>query len=303
MTHSAKVAVSEELFAPVSRQIELCYQTFGDAGNEPLLLIMGLAGPMTWWHSDFCELLASKGFFVIRYDNRDTGRSTKIRARVSRKHLVAGFLGKRTGAPYSLSDMASDAVGLLDHLGLDRAHVVGTSMGGMIAQTMAIEHPERVASLTSIMSTTGKRSVGWQDPALLPRMLARRQTTREAYVETSAAFWQLIASPGYPEPLDVARDRAGETWDRGISGAGIMRQMLAVITQPNRSVSLRSVRAPVLVIHGLADRMVHVSGGRATSTAVPGSELLLIDGMGHDLPRDLWPTYAEGIRRNADRAR
>jgi pimeloyl-ACP methyl ester carboxylesterase len=302
MTNSARVAVSEELFAPVSRQIELCYQTFGDCSNEPLLLIMGLAGPMTWWPSGLCELLASKGFFVIRYDNRDTGRSTKIRARVKRAHLVAGFLGKRTGTPYSISDMASDAVGLLDHLGLDRAHVVGTSMGGMIAQTMAIEHPERVASLTSIMSTTGKRSVGWQDPALLPHMLARRQTTREAYVETSAAFWQLIASPGYPDPIEVARERAAETWDRGISGAGIMRQMLAVITQPNRATALRSVRAPMLVIHGLQDRMVHVSGGRATSTAVPGSELLLIDGMGHDLPRDLWSTFAEGVRRTADRA-
>jgi pimeloyl-ACP methyl ester carboxylesterase len=302
MTNSAQVAVSEELFAPVSREVELCYQTFGDCDNEPLLLIMGLAGPMTWWHPEFCELLASKGFFVIRYDNRDVGRSTKIKARVSRKHLVAAFLGKRTGRPYSLSDMASDAVGLLDHLGLDRAHVVGTSMGGMIAQTMAIEHPERVASLTSIMSTTGKRSVGWQDPALLPRMLARRQATREAYVETSAAFWQLIASPGYLDPPEVARDRAGETWDRGISGAGIMRQMLAVITQQNRSVSLRSLRAPMLVIHGMNDRMVHVSGGRATSTAVPGSELLLIDGMGHDLPRELWPTFADGIRRTADRA-
>lgn len=302
MTNSAQVAVSEELFAPVSRDVELCYQTFGDSENEPLLLIMGLAGPMTWWHPEFCELLASKGFFVIRYDSRDMGRSTKIRQRVTRAQLVAGFLGKRTGAPYSMSDLATDAVGLLDHLGLDRAHVVGVSMGGMVAQTVAIEHPQRVASLTSIMSTTGRRSVGWQDPALLPRLLARRQGTREGYVDTSAAFWQLIASPGYPEPIEVARQRAGETYDRGISGAGIMRQMLAVITQPNRSVALRSVRVPTLVIHGLQDRMVHVSGGRATSTAIPGSELLLIDGMGHDLPRGLWPTFAEAIRRVADRA-
>jgi len=302
MTNSAQVAVSEELFAPVSREVELCYQTFGDCNDEPLLLIMGLAGPMTWWHPDFCELLASKGFFVIRYDNRDMGRSTKMKARVTRAQLVAAFLGKRTGAPYSLSDLASDAVGLLDHLGLDRAHVFGPSMGGMIAQTMAIEHPERVASLTSIMSTTGKRSVGWQDPALLRHMIARRQNTREAYVDTSAAFWQLIASPGYAEPIDVVRERAGETFDRGISRSGILRQMMAVITQPNRTLGLRTLRMPVLVIHGLQDRMVHVSGGRATSTATHGSELLLIDGMGHDLPRGLWPTFAEGIRRNADRA-
>jgi len=302
MTNSAQVAVSEELFAPVSRDVELCYQTFGDSGDEPLLLIMGLAGPMTWWHPELCELLASKGFFVIRYDNRDTGRSTKIKARVGRAQLVTGFLGKRAGAPYSLSDMASDAVGLLGHLGLDRAHVVGVSMGGMIAQTVAIEHPQRVASLTSIMSTTGKRSVGWQDPKLFPRLLERQLPTREAYVESSTAFWKLIGSPGYPNAEPEVREKAGETFDRGISRAGVLRQMLAVLTQPNRSLALRSVRVPTLVIHGMQDRMVHVSGGRATSTAIPGSELLLIDGMGHDLPRGLWPTYAEAIRGTADRA-
>jgi len=303
MTNSARVAVSEELFAPVSRQVELCYQTFGGYSDEPLLLVMGLGGPMTWWHQDFCELLASKGFFVIRYDNRDTGRSTRIRARVSRAQLFAAFLGRRTGAPYSMSDMASDALGLLDHLGLDRAHVVGVSMGGMIAQTLAIEHPERVSSLTSIMATTGKRSVGWQDPALLPRLFERRATTREEYVDAAAAFWKLIGSPGYPEPDDMVREKAGETFERGLNPGGVLRQILAILTQPNRTVSLRSMRVPVLVIHGMADRMVHVSGGRATSTATPGSELLLIDGMGHDLPRGLWEMFADGIRRNADRAR
>jgi pimeloyl-ACP methyl ester carboxylesterase len=302
MTNSAQVAVSQELFAPVSREVELCYQTFGSCDDEPLLLIMGLAGPMTWWHSEFCELLASKGFFVIRFDNRDAGRSTKMKARVTRGQLVAGFLGRRTGAPYSMSDLASDATGLLDHLGLDRAHVVGVSMGGMIAQTMAIEHPERVASLTSIMSTTGRRSVGWQDPKLFPRLLERQLPTREAYVESSTAFWKVIGSPAYPNDEQEVREKAGETFDRGISRAGVLRQMLAVLTQPNRTVLLRSVRVPTLVIHGLADRMVHVSGGRATSTALPGSELLLIDGMGHDMPRALWSTYAEAIRRTADRA-
>lgn len=302
MTNSAKVTISEELFAPVSREVELCYQTFGDPGDQPLLLVMGLAGPMTWWDAEFCELLATQGFFVIRYDNRDTGRSTKIRARVTRKQLVRAFLGSRTGAPYSISDLAADGIGLLDHLAIDRAHVAGMSMGGMIVQTMAIEHPERVASVTSVMSSTGKRTVGWQDPALLPHMLKRRGNSREAYVDTSAAFWQLIASPGYPENAESARDRAGVTYDRGVSASGVMRQMMAVLTQPNRTAALAAVRAPVLVIHGLKDRMVHVSGGRATSAAVPGSELLLVDGMGHDLPRGLWSTLADGIRRNADRA-
>lgn len=302
MTDSQKIAVSEELFAPVSRDVELCYQTFGDPADEPLLLVMGLAGPMNWWDAEFCELLASKGFHVIRYDNRDTGRSTKVRGRVTRKQLVAAFLGRRTHAPYAISDMAADGIGLLDHLGIQRAHVCGVSMGGMIVQTMAIEHPGRVASVTSIMSTTGARRVGWQHPSLLPRLVARRQNTREAYVQTSAAFWQLIGSPAYPESVDDARAKAGETWDRGVSAGGVLRQMMAVLTQPNRAQALAAVTAPVLVVHGLADRMVHVSGGRATSTAVPGSELLLIDGMGHDMPRELWPTLADGIRRNADRA-
>jgi pimeloyl-ACP methyl ester carboxylesterase len=302
MTNAARVAVSEELFAPVSREVELCYQTFGDPSDEPLLLVMGLAGPMIWWHSDFCELLASKGFYVIRYDNRDTGRSTKMKARVSRGQLVRAFLGGRANAPYSMSDLAADGIGLLDHLGLDKAHVAGVSMGGMIAQTMAIEHRQRVASLTSIMSTTGRRSVGWQDPKLFPRLLERRQPTRDWYVDSSTAFWKLIGSPDYPNAEDEVRQKAGETYDRGISRAGVVRQMLAVLTQPNRTVALRSVRLPVLVIHGLNDRMVHVSGGRATSSAVPGSELLLIDGMGHDMPRDLWPVFADGIRRNADRS-
>jgi pimeloyl-ACP methyl ester carboxylesterase len=302
MTNPPQVAVSEELLAPVSREIEICYQTFGDPADQPLLLVMGLAGPMTWWDADFCRLLAGRGFFVIRYDNRDTGRSTKMRGRVTRKQLAAAFLGRRNGAPYSLSDMAGDAIGLLDQLGIARAHLCGISMGGMIVQTLAIEHPERVASVTSIMSTTGQRSVGWQDPKLFPRLLARRQDTRERYVDTSVAFWKQIGSPGYPEPDDHARTRAGETFDRGISASGIMRQMMAILTQPNRTSALGEITAPLLVIHGLSDRMVHVSGGRLTSRVVPGSELLIIDGMGHDMPSGLWETFADGIRRNADRA-
>jgi pimeloyl-ACP methyl ester carboxylesterase len=302
MTNSAEIAVSQELFAPVSREVELCYQTFGDPAAEPLLLIMGLAGPMTWWDAEFCERLASKGFYVIRYDNRDTGRSTKMRGRVTRQQLVAAFIGRRGPAPYSLADLAADGIGLLDHLNLCKAHVAGVSMGGMIAQTMAIEHPERVRSLVSIMSSTGARRVGWQDPKLLPRLLARRQVTRSAYVDTSVEFWQHIGSPGYPEDVERLQEKAGTTWDRGISGSGIMRQMVAILTQSNRTRALGSVTAPTLVIHGNADRMVHVSGGRATSAAIPGSELEVVDGMGHNMPRSLWPTLIDGIRRTADRA-
>ena len=205
-------------------------------------------------------------------------------------------------APYSLSDMAGDAFGLLDHLGLDSAHVAGVSMGGMIAQTMAIEAPSRVRSLTSIMSTTGKRSVGWQHPSLLPSLLMARGPGRDEYVRTSAALWKLIGSPSYPQPAERVESRAGETFDRGVSRSGVMRQMVAVLTQPNRGARLHSVRVPTLVIHGLADKMVHVSGGRATAAAVPGAELLLIDGMGHDVPPPLFATIADAIRRTADRS-
>jgi pimeloyl-ACP methyl ester carboxylesterase len=301
MTARPDDAVSEELFAPVGRGIELCYQSFGDPDAEPLLLVMGLGGPMTWWDPELCAAFARAGFYVIRYDNRDTGRSTVLEGRVSRSTLVRAFAGTRVRAPYSMADLADDAFGLLDHLGLASAHVVGVSMGGMIAQTMAIARPERVRSLSSVMSTTGKRTVGWQHPALLPSLVGARKPGREAYVRTSTEFWKLIGSTDYPQSLEELGKRAGETFDRGISTSGVMRQMLAVLTQPNRGPRLRGVRVPTLVVHGLADRMVHVSGGRATAAAIPGSELLLIAGMGHDLPPALFETLVAAVRRNADR--
>ncbi len=174
-------------------------------------------------------------------------------------------------------------------------------MGGMIAQTMALSAPQRVLSLTSIMSTTGRRTVGWQDPSLLPLLLASRHS-RDAYIETSAKLWKVIGSPLYPDTAEAIRERAAETWDRGVSRAGVMRQMGAILTQPDRSRALRGLRVPTLVIHGTHDKMVHVSGGRATSSAIPGSELLLVPGMGHDVPPQLHETFAEAIRRIADRA-
>jgi len=296
------VEVSEELLAPVSRGIELCYQTFGSPDDEPLLLVMGLGGPMTWWDPELCRQLARAGFYVVRYDNRDTGRSTHVAARVTRAMLLRAFAGVPVRAPYSMRDLADDAFGLLDHLALDSAHVVGVSMGGMIAQTMAVERPHRVRSLTSIMSTTGRRTVGWQSPKLLPALIAPRSPGREAYVQTSAALWRLIGSPQYPIDHDVLAARAGETFDRGFEARGVLRHMLAVLTQPDRTRRLRSLRMPTTVIHGLEDRMVHVSGGRATASAVVGAELLLIDGMGHDLPAALYPTLVQAVRATADRA-
>jgi pimeloyl-ACP methyl ester carboxylesterase len=297
-----EVVVSAELRAPVSAGVELCYQTFGDPGDEPLLLVMGLGGPMTWWDPALCRLLAESGFYVIRYDNRDVGHSSRGTGRVTRGMLVQAFLGRRVRAPYSLADLADDGIRLLDHLGLESAHVFGVSMGGMIAQTMAIHHPGRLRSLVSMMSTTGRRTVGWLDPRLMPMMLAPRGTTVEEYLDASAKGAALIGSPAYPESEASSRARALETWERGLNPAGVMRQMLAVLTQSNRSRDLHSVRIPATVIHGTADRMVHVSGGRATAQAIPGAQLLLVPGLGHDLPPELYDTFRDAIRATADRA-
>ena len=293
---------SDELRAPIGNEVELCYQTFGDPDDEPLLLVMGLSGPMTWWDQAFCEQLASAGFHVVRYDNRDTGKSSRIAAPARPDQLVKAFATGRANAPYTMSDLARDAVALLDHLAIEAAHLVGVSMGGMIAQTVAVEHPGRVRSLTSISSTTGKRTVGWQHPSLLPRLIAPRKAGRDAYVETSLAMWSLIGSAAYPSDPDTLRTRAEATFDRGVSASGAVRQMLAILTQDDRTPRLRSLRVPALVIHGTADRMVHVSGGRSTAAAIPGAELVTIDGMGHDLPPELFGTFVEAIRRTADRA-
>ena len=299
--HAGTVPISEELFAQVAPGIKLCYQTFGDPGGEPLLLVMGLGGQMTWWDPDLCAMLAERGFHVVRFDNRDSGRSSRVPGRVNRSTLVRAFAGRRVRAPYSLSDMGDDGFGLLDHLGLESAHVVGVSMGGMIAQTMAIARPHRVRSLTSMMSTTGKRTVGWQHPALFPTLFGRG-AGRQAYIDTSVRVWLRIGSESYRLTEEEIRAHAAESFDRGVSASGTLRQMVAILTQPNRAPRLHGLRMPALVIHGLADKMVHVSGGRATATAIPGAELLLIDGMGHDLPPALNQTFADGIERTAKRA-
>src|SRR6478672_7753014 len=296
------VPVSEELFAPVSPGVELCYQTFGSPDGDPLVLVMGLGGPLTLWDPQLCTMLAEAGFHVVRFDNRDTGRSSRMKGRVTRGQLVRSFMGRGGRPPYTLSDMGADAFGLMDHLGWESAHIVGVSMGGMIVQTMAIDQPRRVRSLTSIMSTLGKRTVGWQHPSLLPMLIAPRRPGRDAYVLSSAKMWQVIGSPGFPSDEEQVRRRAEETFDRGVSASGVMRQMLAILNQPNRSRQLASLRIPAAVVHGSEDKMVHVSGGRATARAIPGAELLVIDGMGHDMPHDHFETLTDIIVRTASRS-
>jgi len=283
--------------------LEIAYTTFGATSSPPLLLIMGLGGPSIWWPDELCNDLADRGFYVIRYDNRDVGWSTRMKEQwVHRRQVVGAFLGRPVRGAYTMADMADDAFGLLDHLGVDAAHVCGVSMGGMIAQTMAVTQPERVLSLVSIMSSTGRRTVGWQHPSLLPMLLGRGIHSREAYIRQSARVWDAIGSPGYPEDAEEKARRAGETWDRGVSTVGTMRQMLAILTQPDRTRELRELRIPALVIHGTADKMVHPSGGRATARAIPEAELQMVPGMGHDLPLALHPLFVDGIERTAMRA-
>ena len=291
-----------ETTVSVSDEIEICYEAFGNEADPAVLMIMGLSAPMGWWSTELCEKIAACGYRVIRFDNRDTGGSTKLHEhRVGRSDIVRTFVGERRPAPYTISDLAGDAFGLLDALQIDRAHLVGASMGGMIAQTMAIERPGRVVSLTSMMSTTGRRTVGWQHPKLLPTLLARATPSRGAYVQRSLRMQELIGSPAYPSRDREVRERAEVTYDRGWSASGVLRQMQAVLSQPDRTADLSRLTIPVCVIHGLEDPMVHPSGGRATAATVPGSELVLLPGHGHDLPRQLYPTFVDAIDRTARR--
>ncbi len=281
--------------------IELCCQEMGDPDGEPLLLVMGLATQMIAWPEDFCELLAERGFRVVRFDNRDIGRSTKLEAAgvPSRLDLIGG---RRATAPYFLRDMAADTVGLMDRLGIESAHVVGASMGGMIAQSLAIEHPARVRSLVSIMSTTGSRWTGLPSWKAMGVLLGRPPAGREAAIERAVRTFRVIGSPGFEFEEDRVRDIAGRSYDRGHSGAGVQRQLHAISASGDRTRALGGVTAPTLVIHGSRDPLIRPAGGRATARAIPGARLKLVDGMGHDLPRVLRPEFAEEIAANAARA-
>jgi pimeloyl-ACP methyl ester carboxylesterase len=281
--------------------VELAYETIGDPSGEPLLLVMGLGMQLIHWDRELCELLSERGFRVIRFDNRDAGLSTKIRAPVPNvMRLMAGLPAR---VPYLLDDMASDAFGLLDHLELERAHVVGTSMGGMIAQTMAIRHPERVLSLGSMLSTTGDRRVGTPKLRVWSLMMRRAPNDRAEYISYFARVFKLIGSPAYPADTERVRELAGATYDRCHYPAGTARQLAAILASGSRTAALRRLDVPAVVIHGRSDPLVPVRGGIATAKAIPGAELITIPGMGHDMPRELWPTFVEAIARNAERAR
>ena len=290
----------DERFCKVG-DVELCYEPFGDPDRPAVLLVMGLGTQMIGWHADFCAELADRGFHVVRYDNRDVGRSTHLSDRPAPRPRE--ILTRRIRRPaYLLKDMAADGIGLLDELGIESAHVVGASMGGMIAQTMAADRPDRVRSLVSIMSSTGSRWSGQPAPRVLPFFLQKPATSKEGYVEGIVKLFKLVGSPGFERDEDELRALLALGWDRGADADGVARQLGAIIASGHRAQDLKRIRVPTLVIHGKADRLIRPSGGRATARAIPNARLDLIDGMGHDLPRGVWPRILDGTEQNAARA-
>ena len=285
--------------------IELEYDTFGSPSDPAMLLVMGLGAQMIAWDEDLCRLLADAGFFVIRYDNRDVGLSTKFEE-AGVPDLAAALTAAMTGQPvasaYTLGDMADDGIALLAALGIERAHIVGASMGGMIVQAMAIRHPDEVLSLCSIMSTTGNREVGQPDPEAMALLMSSPPANREEAIEAGVKGARVIGSPGFPFEEEKIRARSAAAYDRMNYPAGMARQLVAIVTAEDRTPALRQLDVPTLVVHGDADPLVTPSGGRATADAIPGAELLVIPGAGHDLPPGCWPTLVEAIVANAARA-
>jgi pimeloyl-ACP methyl ester carboxylesterase len=280
--------------------IDLCYETFGDPADPALLLVMGLGTQMLAWQDDFCCELAGRGFFVVRYDNRDIGRST-IYGDAPVPTLGQILRGDKRAASYTLAEMAADGVGLLDHLGIERAHLVGASMGGMIAQTIAARRPERVMSLVSIMSSTGSRWRGQPTLRTYSKFLRPMPGDREGYIDQATALFAWIGSPGFDRDEPALRDLLARMYDRGHDPGSSTRQLAAILASGDRTAELRHITAPTVVIHGTADKLVGPSGGRATARAIPGARLITIDGMGHDLPRGAWPRIIDAIVENAAR--
>ena len=267
--------------------VELCYETFGDLDDPTVLLVMGLGTQMLGWRPELCELIAAEGFHVIRYDNRDIGRSTHFSS-----HKPPSLLELVTRRPkdpaYTLDDMADDAAGLLEALGRDGAHVVGASMGGMIAQMVAVRHPERVRSLVSIMSTTGGHRVGQPALKVLPFLVKAPAQERDAAIERVVKLFDVVGSPGFERDVAATREMASHSLDRSSDHSGAGRQLAAILASGNRERHLRTITASTLVIHGTDDKMVATSGGKATAKAIPGARLELIRGLGHDLPPGAW---------------
>jgi pimeloyl-ACP methyl ester carboxylesterase len=280
--------------------IEIEYVTDGDPSDPPLLLVMGLGAQLTAWPEGFVDGLRKRGFFLIRFDNRDSGLSTKFEGLPDMAALFTG--ADPSSAPYRVEDMAEDAAALLAELGIAKAHVVGVSMGGMITQALMINHPDLFLTASSIMSTTGDRAVGAPTGEAMTALLRPVATSREEAIEASVEGSHVIGSPAYPTEERLLRVQAGEAYDRSYCPEGTARQLAAILASPDRTEGLHGVRIPFLVVHGEADQLVTPSGGEATAAAVPGSKLLMIPGMGHDLPEPLWDAITDAIVANTELA-
>jgi pimeloyl-ACP methyl ester carboxylesterase len=285
--------------------IEIEYETFGDPSGDPLLLVMGLGAQLTLWHEDFCSLLADRGYYAIRYDNRDIGLSSHFDdfgAPNIPALMMSAAAGEELNVAYTLSDMAADGAALLDALSIERAHVMGASMGGMIAQLIAIDHASRVKSLVSVMSTVGGPNAPQAKPEVMARLMMPPASNREAQIEQTLETSRIISSPGFKFDEDEKRRRVARDYDRAYRPVGTARHLAAVVSSPGRAEALASVAAPTLVIHGDADALVVPENGRLTAEAIPGSELLMVEGMGHDIPSEIFGPITDAIDANAKRA-
>jgi pimeloyl-ACP methyl ester carboxylesterase len=284
-----------------SNGLQLAYESFGNPTDPPLVLVMGLGTQLLGWPPEFCQLIADRGFQVVRFDNRDIGLSTYLDD-LPTPDLAAIMGGDRTTAPYLIADFADDVVGLFDALGFAKAHVVGASMGGMIVQQLAIDHPDRLLSLCSIMSTTGDPNVGQATPEALALLTRPPAISRAEAIAQGVLGLQMLSSPGYPEIDEVQAIKAAAAYDRAFNPAGALRQTAAIVASPDRTEGLRSVTVPSLVIHGTDDPLVNISGGEATVAAIPGATWLAIPGMGHDIPPGAWPVIVDAIVANTKAA-
>ena len=285
--------------------IELCYEIFGDPAAEPLILIMGLGAQMIQWDDDFCRQLAARGFRVIRFDNRDIGQSSRLsggKPLTPLELLKLRFLKIPVKAPYRLSDMAEDTVGLMDALGIASAHLVGASMGGMIAQEIAISFPQRVRSLTSIMSTTGNPKIPGPTREAMAVLMAPPPKSKEEYIARFGKTWKVLRAGSFPDDEALDPARAERTFGRGLNPAGVGRQLRAILASGSRKPRLRSVKAPTLVIHGTVDPLVHPAGGKDTAASIPGAKLVMVERTGHALPMQMWPQIIDAIDKHAHAA-
>ncbi len=274
--------------------IQIEYGTFGESSFPALLLIMGGGSQMIYWEPEFCELLANEGYFVIRFDNRDIGLSTKFEE-AGIPDMIAAMKGEPIIPPYTLEDMADDVVGLLDALSIDKAHICGASIGGMIAQVLSYRHPERVLSLTSIMSSTGNPELPQIKPEILAEVYKPTPGEREAYIEHNVNMWRKLWSPGFPFEEQRLRSVMGESYDRSYYPQGMARQSAAVLAHGYQRASIASIKSPTLVIHGDKDPFMSIEGGKETAELIPNAKLLIIEGMGHDMPKGAWPTIIDAI--------